>query len=138
MFNNKGGRGNFIPIPKAVNNKRVRNNAEGHVFNMKKKPSWLEKKMMEFLDNHKIKYEFKKIFYISSRNFIKHYYIADFYISRKDVVLELDDVTHHDIKYDEYRTWNIKKHLPKIRVMRWKASDFHSYNNMKKLLEMLK
>ena len=130
----------FIPIPKAPHNKRVRNNAEGNAFNMRKNPSWLERKMIEFLDNQKIKYEFQKIFYIRSKGgFIKQYYIADFYIPKVNIILECDGKFHKDqVAFDEFRTRNIQQHYPKIRVVRWDSSDFHSYNNMKILVNLLK
>jgi very-short-patch-repair endonuclease len=130
----------FIPIPKEPHNKNVRNNAEGHAYDMRKNPSYLEKQMIEFLDSHKIKYEFQKIFYIrSSGGFIKQYYIADFYIPKKHIIIEVDGKFHKDqTKLDNFRTWNIQKHYPKVRVIRWEYNDFHSYVNMKKLLEEIK
>ena len=130
---------NFIPIPKGPHNQNVRKNAEYHAKEMKKNPSWLEKQMIEFLTNHKIHFEFQKIFYIkSSGGFIKQYYIADFYIPKNHTILEVDGKFHNDqAKLDNLRTWNIQKHYPKVRVVRWVSSDFHSYNNMKKLLEVL-
>lgn len=130
----------FIPIPKGPHNKNVRKNAEYHANEMKANPSWLEKQMMEFLDNHNIQYEFQKIFYIrSTGGFIKQYYIADFYIPKNYTILEVDGKFHNmQTDLDSFRTWNIQKHYPKVRVVRWESKDFHSYNNMKKLLAILK
>jgi len=131
---------NFSPIPKEPHNKRGKSNAKGHAYNMRKNPSYLEQKMIKFLDNQKIKYEFQKIIYIKSKGgFIKHYYIADFYIPKKKIILEVDGKFHKDqVAFDEYRTRNIQRHYPKIRVVRWEYNDFHSYVNMKKLVEILK
>lgn len=107
---------------------------------MRSNPSWLEKQMIEFLTNHKIHFEFQKIFYIrSSGGFIKQYYIADFYVPKNYTILEVDGKFHKDqVKLDNLRTWNIQKHYPKVRIVKWVSNDFHSYNNMKKLLEVLK
>lgn len=93
---------NFIPIPKDPHNKNIRKNAELC-------PSWLERQMIEFLNNQKIKFEFQKIFYIrSSGGFIKQYYIADFYIPKKHIILEVDGKFHNEqVKLDSFRTWNI-------------------------------
>lgn len=134
--NNKG----FNPIPKGPHNDRVRKNAEKHAESMRKEPSVLEKQMIEFLSNNSIKFTFQKIFYIkSSGGFIKQYYIADFYIPKKHIILEVDGKFHKDQKQmDSYRTWNIQKHYPKVIVIRWECKDFHSYVNKKKLLEWLK
>lgn len=131
---------NFIPIPKGLHNKNVRKNAELHANEMKLHPSWLERQMIEFLNNQKIKFEFQKIFYIrSSGGFIKQYYIADFYIPKKHIILEVDGKFHNDqVKLDSFRTWNIQKHYPKTKVVRWVSEDFRSYTNMKKLIEILK
>lgn len=130
----------FIPIPKSSHNKNVRKNAEYHVNEMKTNPSWLERQMIEFLTNHNIRFEFQKVFYIrSSGGFIKQYYIADFYIPNNHTILEVDGKFHNDqVKQDNFRTWNIQKHYPKVRVVRWNTKDFKSYSNMKKLLEILK
>lgn len=130
---------NFIPIPKGPHNQNVRRNAELHANEMKSNPSWLEKQMVEFLNNHNIKFEFQKIFYIrSSGGFIKQYYIADFYIPKNHTILEVDGKFHNEqTKLDALRTLNIKRHYPKVRVVRWNASDFKSYNNMKILLQVL-
>ena len=131
---------NFIPVPKEPHNQNIKKNAELYANEMKYKPSWLEKQMIEFLTNHEINFEFQKIFYIkSSGGFIKQYYIADFYIPKNHTILEVDGKFHNDqIKLDDNRTWNIQKHYPKVRVIRWNANDFKSYNNMKKLLDILK
>lgn len=130
----------FIPIPKGPHNQNVRRNAELHAREMKSNPSWLEKQMIEFLTSHNIPFEFQKIFYIrSSGGFIKQYYIADFYIPKNHTILEVDGRFHNDqVKLDNLRTWNIQKHYPKVRVVRWESRDFHSYANMKKLLEVLR
>ena len=138
-MNSCSGR-NFIPIPKGPHNKAVRNNAEGHAYNMRKNPSWLEKKMIELLDGWGIVYEFQKIFYMrSSGGFIKNYYIVDFYIPKKKIILEVDGKFHKEqAAFDEFRTRDIQKHYPKVRVVRWDSRDFHIYHNCKKLKELLK
>lgn len=137
-MNSYNGR-DFIPIPKGPHNKAVRNNAEGHAYNMRKNPSWLEKKMIELLDSWGIVYEFQKIFYMrSSGGFIKNYYIADFYIPKKKIILEVDGKFHKEqAAFDEFRTRDIQKHYPKVRVVRWDSRDFHIYYNCKKLKELL-
>ena len=130
----------FIQISKGPHNKNVRKNAELHANEMRQKPSWLEKQMIEFLNNQKIKFEFQKIFYIrSSGGFIKQYYIADFYLPKKHIILETDGKFHRmQTKLDNIRTKTIQRHYPKVIVVRWNSEDFHSYTNMKKLLEIIK
>lgn len=75
----------------------------------------------------------------SSGGFIKNYYIVDFYISSKDIIIEVDGSFHREqIKYDDFRTSDIQKHYPKVLIVRWTYHDFKSYSNMKKLLEIIK
>lgn len=130
----------FTPIPKGPHNSNVRKNAELHANEMKSDPTWLEKQMIEFLHNHKISFEFQKIFYIrSSGGFIKQYYIVDFYIPKKHIALETDGKFHRmQTELDNLRTKTIQRHYPKVTVVRWASEDFHSPANMKKLLDILK
>ena len=133
------GQGEFIPIPKEPHNKNVRNNAEGHTFEMRKHPSYLEQKMIELLDSWKVQYEFQKIIYIRSKGgFIKQYYIADFYIPKKHLIIEVDGQFHKEqSSLDELRTKTIQKHYPKITVARWENRDFTCYNSLKQLKKLV-
>ena len=126
-------------VPKSYNNKKMKMSAENNAYDMRANPSYLEKKMMELLNDWKIKYDFQKIFYMRSKGgFIKNYYIADFYIPKRKIILEVDGQFHKDqIEYDEFRTKDIQKHYPNITVVRWENKDFNSYNNLKTLKELL-
>ena len=130
----------FIPVPKEPHNTNMKNSAIKNAAYNRKHPSWLEKKMIEFLDSHKIKYTFQAILYIKSKGgFIKQYYIADFYIPRKKIIIETDGKFHEEQKeYDDFRTKDIQKNFPGTTVIRWSTKDFNSYANMKKLLELIK
>lgn len=130
----------FIPVSKEPHNTNIRKNAIENAAYNRKHPSWLEQKMIEFLDGQKIKYVFQTIIYITSKGgFIKHYYIADFYIPDKKVIIETDGKFHDDQKeYDALRTKEIQKQFPGIVVVRWNTQDFNSYIKMKKLLELIK
>lgn len=130
----------LLPVQKKSHNEYMRNYAEKFAKKLIKNPSWLEKQMMEFLKNHGIKYEFQKIFYIKDKaGVIKQFFIVDFYFPYKRVALEVDGAYHkNQVDYDEYRTRKIQKHYPKVTIVRWETKDFRSYNNMKKLLELIK
>lgn len=130
----------FIPIPKEPHNTNMRNSAEKFANRMRINPSHLERDMMEFLDNHNIKYNFQKIYYIKSKGgFIKQYFIVDFYIPSKKIILETDGKFHKEQrKYDNLRSKMIQMNYPKVTIVRWNYSDFHSVTNMKKLLSILK
>lgn len=130
----------FVPIPKEPHNTNIRKSAEQNASYNRKHPSWLEQKMKEFLDNHKIKYTFQAIFYIKSKGgFIKHYYIADFYIQGKKIIIETDGKYHEGQKeYDDFRTKEIQQNFPDTTIIRWTTMDFRSYVKMKSLIELLK
>lgn len=130
----------FIPIPKALHNDNVKKSAEKYAKYMRENPSELEGQMMDFLSKHNIDFIFQKIFYIkSSGGFIKQYYIVDFYIPNKHIILEVDGKFHDSQReLDSSRSTNIQKHYPNAIIIRWNYKDFHSYTNMKKLLEFLK
>ena len=117
----------------------LRKKARGYAKDMRNEPSPLEKKMIEFLDYHNIRYEFQKIFYIKGKNKrINRFFIADFYIPSKNTILETDGKFHDNQKeYDDERTASIKKHYPNIQVIRWRFNDFRSPMKMKKLLEQV-
>lgn len=129
----------FIPIPKEPHNSNMRKSAEKYAGEMRANPSPLEKAMMDFLKSYNIKYNFQKIYYIRSKGgFIKQYYIVDFYIPSKKIILETDGKFHREqADYDRTRSYIIQKNYPKVTIVRWNSSDFHSVTNMRKLLEIL-
>lgn len=120
-------------------NAEIRKYAKECAEDMITNPSFLELKMIEFLDSHSIKYQFQKIFYIEGKHKkITHFYIADFYIPSKNLILETDGKFHDDqIEQDELRTQNIIKHYPNIKVIRWKFHDFNSVVKMRELLRQV-
>ena len=121
-------------------NKVIKGYADVFVKDMTKEPSALEKKMLEFLDRFNIKYEFQKPLYIKKKDGqIRRFYIADFYIPSKQIIIETDGKFHdNQTKQDERRTVDIKRHYPNMKVIRWRWHDFDSYQKMKNLLEFLK
>lgn len=128
-------------LKKEVNNEKIKESAEIHAWEMRIKPSWLEKQMMEFLDNHSIKYEFQKIFYIADKNqYIQRYFIADFFIPDRNLIIEMDGKFHKEqIKYDKMRTELIKEHYRKIKVIRFTYNDVVNmgWENMLKRINMM-
>ncbi len=119
-------------------NKKMIDSAEFHASNMKENPSYLEKIMMEFLDNHNIKYEFQKIYYIKKKKSIHRYFIVDFYIPHRNIIIEVDGKFHkNQVDYDTERTNTIKQHFGKIKVIRFMYEDF-SNGKLEELLSILR
>lgn len=117
-------------------NEKMNKLSSQYADNMKNAPSELEKKMLNFLDSYDAVYEFQKVFNIKKKNKkIKRFYIADFFIPSKNLIIETDGAFHdQQIEEDEYRTKEIQEYYPDVKVLRWKWKDFYSYNKMKELL----
>ena len=110
---------------KEKRNKKMVESAEFHAANMTENPSYLEKMMMEFLNNNHIKYEFQKIFYIRKKGAIVRYFIVDFYIPSQNLIVETDGKFHQNqVDYDNQRTQLIRQNYGKLRVMRFTKDDF--------------
>lgn len=118
---NKKGRKHFNRIERQ---KQARERAA----KMRANPSWLEKIMMSFLDDRGVRYEFQKILYImSDKNNVSRYYIVDFYIPDKNLIIEVDGKFHDDqIEKDDKRTMDIKRHYSGIELVRVTYGDFKS------------
>lgn len=127
-------------LPKSIkrtyaNNGKVKEIAEKYALKGRNNPSPLEKLMLEFLDSHHIEYVFQKPYYIYKNKVITQFFIVDFYIPSKRIVIETDGKFHDDqMDYDNYRTKAIKKQYPGIKLLRWRFQDFHSVSKMKDLL----
>lgn len=121
-------------------NSFMKGSARKNAKSMREEPSVLEQKMQLFLDTHGIRYEFQKILYITGKKgYINKYYIADFYIPHKKIIIETDGKFHdNQTKQDEERTINIQKYCGDYQIIRWRWHDFQSINKLKKLLSLLK
>ena len=99
-------------------------------------PSPLEERMKEFLDRHYVEYESQKIFYIyADDGWIIRYYIADFYIPEKEVIIEVDGKFHDEHKlHDKNRTKDIQEQYPSIEVLRYRWKDLSDMDKMDDLL----
>jgi very-short-patch-repair endonuclease len=117
-------------------NKEVKASAEYRAGEMKAWPSPLEERMKSFLDEHYIDYEFQKIFYITGDDgWIIRYYIADFYIPDKDIIIEVDGKFHdNQVQKDKNRTKVIQEHYPEIEVLRYAWEDLNDEDTMEELL----
>lgn len=110
--------------------------AEYRADEMKYWPSPLEIRMKKFLDSHNIEYECQKIFYIyADDGWIERFYIADFFIPSKDIIIEVDGKFHDEHKqHDKDRTKNIQEHYPRVEVLRYKWNDLNNQEIMANLL----
>lgn len=117
-------------------NNEIKASAEYRAAEMRTWPSPLEERMKEFLDENYVEYEFQKIFYICDKDgWIIRYYIADFYIPEKDIIIEVDGKFHNNQRQkDKNRTKVIQDHYPEIEVLRYTWEDLNDEDTMEELL----
>ena len=103
-------------------------------------PSPLEERMKNLLDDNYIDYESQKIFYIyADDGWIIRYYIADFYIPDKDIIIEVDGKFHDRQKlHDKMRTKTIQESYPEIKVLRYTWNDMSDEDRMEELMWLLR
>lgn len=117
-------------------NREIMAQADYRAAEMEIFPSKLEERMMDYLDKHNIYYESQKIFYIyADDGWIIRYYIADFYIPDKHIIIEVDGKFHDKQKqHDKNRTKTIQEHYPEIKVLRYTWKDLFNEDKMSDLL----
>lgn len=116
-------------------NKEIIAQAEYRAGEMIAFPSKLEERMMSFLDDLGIHYEFQKIFYIYAEDgWIIRYYIADFYVPDKNIIIEVDGKFHDRQRlHDKHRTKMIQEHYPDVEVLRYTWNDLSDSDRMEEL-----
>jgi very-short-patch-repair endonuclease len=120
-------------------NREVMTGARFRAEEMNIWPSPLEEKMKEVLDISGIHYEQQKIFYIyADDGWIIRYYIADFYVPDKNIIIEVDGRFHDRHKqHDKMRTKEIQEQYPEVEVVRFNWKEVHSRKVMESLIERL-
>ena len=121
----------------AEHNQEIRRCAQNRAFAMRFDPSKLEEKMQKFLDKHHIYYTSQEIFYIyDDSRWITTYYIADFYVPDKKIIIEVDGKKYHEhhSQKDRDRTRAIQKNYPGVEVLRYTWHDLDDFTKMDELL----
>lgn len=122
-----------------IHNQEMRASAKFKAEEMKAWPSPLEERMQQFLDDNWVFYQFQKIFYITADNgYILRYYIADFYIPEKKIIIEVDGKFHDNQRqHDRDRTRAIQKQYPGIEVIRFTFEDLRNDDKLRDLLHRI-
>ena len=88
--------------------------------------TYAERLLKTFLTG-KIDFEFQKIIYTDN----KHFFIADFYIPSKNLIIELDGEYHDDIKQQNKDIWRTQLlHSLGYRVIRFKNKQITESKNL--------
>ena len=121
-------------------NREVVSNAEFRAAQMRYNPSPLEERMQCLLDRYCVKYECQKIFYIYANDgYILSYYIADFFVPDKNIIIEVDGKFHDKHKqHDKMRTKEIQSKYPNVEVLRYKWKDLDDSYKMDELIGLIR
>ena len=103
------------------------NIAEHYKHMLEVNATYAERVLYSFLTG-KINFEFQKIIYTDNK---KHFFIADFYIPSKNLIIELDGEYHDDAKQQNKDIWRTKvlKSLG-YKVIRFKNKQITESNNL--------
>lgn len=91
------------PYKKSSREELKENSAEYYKHILEINATYAERLLKTFLIG-KIDFEFQKIIYTDN----KHFFIADFYIPSKNLIIELDGEYHDDIKQQNKDIWRTK------------------------------
>ena len=121
-------------------NREIMASAQFRASQMDTWPSPLEERMKEFLDDMGVRYESQKIFYIYANDgWIIRYYIADFYIPDKKIIIEVDGKFHDKhSQHDKQRTRDIQEQYAGIEVLRYRWKDVSDHKKMQELLAIIR
>ena len=110
------------------------NTAEYYKHILEINATYAERVLYSFLTG-KINFEFQKIIYTDN----KHFFIADFYIPSKNLIIELDGEYHDDAKQQNKDIWRTKvlKSLG-YRVIRFKNKQIVESKNLFWVLNIIK
>lgn len=111
------------------------NTAEHYKHILEVNATYAERVLYSFLTG-KIDFEFQKIIYTDNK---KHFFIADFYIPSKNLIIELDGEYHDDAKQQNKDIWRTKvlKSLG-YRVIRFKNKQIVESKNLFWVLNIIK
>lgn len=87
---------------------------------LKKYPSISELRIKDILDSNNIEYSYQVVMYLSDRG----YYIANFYIPKKKLILHVESSTRmQEPKYSNRRIFDYSKLFQKVQVLRIRSKD---------------
>ena len=109
------------------------NTAERYKHILEVNATYAERLLKAFLTG-KIDFEFQKIIYTDN----KHFFIADFYIPSKNLIIELDGEYHDDAKQQEKDIWRTKilKSLG-YRIIRFKNKQITESRDLSWVLNII-
>ena len=125
--------GSIKPYKEEPREESKEDTAERYKHILEVNATYAERLLKKFLTG-KIDFEFQKIIYTDN----KHFFIADFYIPSKNLIIELDGEYHDDAKQQEKDIWRTKilKSLG-YRIIRFKNKQITESRDLSWVLNII-
>ena len=126
--------GSIKPYKEESREESKENTAERYKHILEVNATYAERLLKTFLTG-KIDFEFQKIIYTDN----KHFFIADFYIPSKNLIIELDGEYHNDAKQQDKDIWRTKLlNSLGYRVIRFKIKQITESRDLSWILNIIK
>ena len=126
--------GSIKPYKEESREESKENTAERYKHILEVNATYAERLLKIFLTG-KIDFEFQKIIYTDN----KHFFIADFYIPSKNLIIELDGEYHNDAKQQDKDIWRTKLlNSLGYRVIRFKNKQITESRDLSWILNIIK
>ena len=125
--------GSIKPYKEESREESKENTAERYKHILEVNATYAERLLKTFL-TEKIDFEFQKIIYTDN----KHFFIADFYIPSKNLIIELDGEYHNDAKQQDKDIWRTKLlNSLGYRVIRFKNKQITESRDLSWILNII-
>ena len=125
--------GSIKPYKEEPREESKENTAEHYKHILEVNATYAERLLKTFL-TRKIDFEFQKIIYTDN----KHFFIADFYIPSKNLIIELDGEYHNDAKQQDKDIWRTKLlNSLGYRVIRFKNKQITESRDLSWILNII-
>ena len=125
--------GSIKPYKEEPREESKENTAERYKHILEVNATYAERLLKTFLTG-KIDFEFQKIIYTDN----KHFFIADFYIPSKNLIIELDGEYHNDVKQQDKDIWRTKLlNSLGYRVIRFKNKQITESRDLSWILNII-
>ena len=126
--------GSIKPYKEEPREESKEDTAERYKHILEVNATYAERLLKTFLTG-KIDFEFQKIIYTDN----KHFFIADFYIPSKNLIIELDGEYHNDVKQQDKDIWRTKLlNSLGYRVIRFKNKQITESRDLSWILNIIK
>ena len=120
----------------------IRSEGEHNSRLMYKFPTALEAKVKNILDDNGIKYKFQQLFYRfvkGYRQYVEAYYIANFWIPQKRLILDIQPAKRKiEVDSEKLRTFSYDNITPRAQVLKITEEDLRCPTFAQELLALIK